>query len=183
MAIYDWSWVSTVDEEFFSRFFLIFNIGVSLIMQLSLWMLGNDKGNLFALLKGSYANTLFHSLSRFFWPIFVGIIFSVLIICGILIVYQKIKSNNSVNPIILNNNLNNIVYNNPLITTCHTFSLLFTVVCCVIIITISRYLKIQIPTYSVTVNLLCHIFFPFILVSRKREFIKYLLKEIKEFFI
>ena len=125
-----------LDDGFFARFISLFNIGISLFTQLSLWMLGAFHGDNFAAWKGSYLNALNHSPSRLFWPFFVGFICSILLILGIILVYQKIKNNNIVNPII--GNINNNVYDKPLVTTFQATVLLFIVSFFLIIILMTK---------------------------------------------
>ena len=186
MAIYDWSRVSILDDEFFSRFFLFFNIGITLIMELSLWMLGTNNYYIYGFFKGAFTNvTPWHSPSRNFFPLFAAIVFCSLLICGLFIAYQKIRHRNVVNPIILNGHFNNICLNSPLVTTFHTFLLLFVLACCISVISSFKYfLGIQKSVIiGVTIHLFFHIIFPNILVSRKREFITYLIREIKDLFM
>ena len=189
MAIYDWSRVSILDEEFFSRFFLFFNIGISLIMELSLWMLGTNNDYIYGFFKGTFTNVIpWHSPLRNFFPLFAATVFCSLLICGLFIAYQKIRHRNDVNPIILNGNghFNNICLNSPLVTTFHTFLLLFVLACCISIIASFKYLLLGIQKsviIGVTIHLFFHIIFPNILVSRKREFITFLIREIKDLFM
>ena len=184
MAIHDWSWISALDDDFFSRFFLVSNYGFSLIMQFSLWMLRVNNGYQFAILKGSHTNALFYSPARLIWMSFIGIVISIWLICGIVIAYQKIKNNNVVNPIILNGNLNNIAHNMPLISIYQAFFLFFIVAFSMFFIIITKYLSFQPPIIiqiQLTVHLFLHIIFPITLVSRKKYFLKYLLREIRLF--
>ena len=60
-----WNRMCALDDEFVARFISIFNIGVSFITILSLWMLGAFNNDSFAQLKGSYMNTLNYSSSSF----------------------------------------------------------------------------------------------------------------------
>ena len=183
MAIHNWSWISALDDDFFSRFFLISNYGISLIMQFSLWMLGYNNDYQFAILKGSHTNALFYSPARLIWPLFVGIVFSILLVCGIVIAHQKIKNNNVVNPIILNGDLNNIAQNVPLVSNYQAFFLFFIAAFSSIsVVIIVKYLEFEPPIIiHITFHLFYHIIFPITLVSRKKYFLKYFLREIRLF--
>ena len=185
MAIHDWSLISGLDDDFFSRFFLISNYSISLIMQFSLWMLRFHNGYQFAILKGSHTNALFYTPTRLIWLLFIGIVISILLICGIVIVHHKIKNNNVVNPIILNGGLNNIAHNMPLLSIYQAFFLSFIVAFSFIFLIIIKYLLFQPPSTIIQIQLTIHLFvniiFPITLVSRKKYFLKYLLREIRLF--
>ena len=184
MAIHDWSLISGLDDDFFSRFFLISNYGISLIMQFSFWMLRFNYGYQFAILKGSHTNALYYSPARLIWLLYVGIVISIWLICGILIGYQKIKNNNVVNPIILNGNLNNIAHNMPLISIYQAFFVVFIVAFSLSFVIITKYLLLQPPIIiqiQLTVYIFLNIILPITLVSRKKYFLKYLLREIRLF--
>ena len=188
MAIHDWSLISGLDDDFFSRFFLISNYGISLIMQFSLWMLRFNNGYQFAILKGSHTNALFYTPTRLIWLLFIGIVISILLICGIVIVHHKIKNNNVVHPIILNGGLNNIAHNMPLLSIYQAFFLSFIVAFSSIFLIIIKYnynYKNYPPSTIIQIQLTIHLFvniiFPITLVSRKKYFLKYLLREIRLF--
>ena len=153
-------------------------------MQFSLWMLGYNNDYQFAILKGSHTNALFYSPARLIWLSFIGIVNSIWLICGIVIVHQKIKNNNAVNPIILNGNLNNIAHNMPLISIYQAFFLFFIVAFSMFFVLITKYLSFQPPIIiqiQLTVYLFLNIIFPITLVTRKKYFLKYLLREIRLF--
>ena len=183
MAIHGWSWISALDDDFFSRFFLVSNYGFSLIMQFSLWMLGYNNDNQFAMLKGSHTNALSYSPARLIWPLFVGIVFSILLICGVMIAHQKIKSNNVVNPIILNGHLNNNAQNMPLLSNYQAFFLFFIAAfSSIFVFIIVKHLEFEPPIIiDITFHLFYHTIFPITLVFRKKYFLKYLLREIRSF--
>ena len=185
MAIYDWSGVSILEEEFFSRFFSFFNMGASLLMAILFWMLGTNNDYSFAFFKGSYTNTIYHSPSKLSLSLFSGIVFCICLICGVFIAYQKIRYNIAVDPNISNGQFNNIACNAPLITTYKTFLLLLVPPCCITVMSIFKhFLKMQEGALiSLTIHLFFHVFFPMILVSRKKEFMTYLFREIKDGFI
>ena len=180
MLINAWNRMCALDDGFFARFISLFNIGISFLTQFSLWMLGAFYGDNFAAWKGSYLNTLNYSSSRLFWPFFVGFICSILLILGIILVYQKIKNNNIVNPII--GNINNNVHNKPLVTTFQAAVLLFIVLCFLITVLVSK-LKLyrDTPLVGMTAQFFCFILFPILLVPNKNKCIKFLLSELKQY--
>ena len=178
MMINAWNRMCALDDEFVARFISIFNIVITLLIQLSLAMLGATfLGHTFAKLKGSYMNTFHYSSSSLFLSFFYGFIWSLIIILGIVLVFQKIKNNNVVNPNI--GNFNNNVFNKPLLTTYQAAVFLF-IVSCFLLFHFMKKLKFfsQNPLLAITVHLFCFVLFPIILVPNKKKCIKFLLREL-----
>ena len=173
MMINAWNRMCALDDEFFARFISIFNIGVSFITILSLWMLGAFNNDSFAQLKGSYMNTLNYYSTSLFLPIFYSFICSILVILCIVLFFQKLKNNNIVNPQI--GNFNNNAYNKPLVTICQAAAFLSSFGFFNLII------KLKIfppkPLVGITVPMFCFVLVPIILVPNKKKCIKFLLRE------
>ena len=172
-----WNRMCALDDEFFARFISIFNITISLVTQISLAMSGAFIGHTFAKLKGSYLNTLNHSSSNLFLSFFHGFIWSLLVILCIILVFQKMKNNNVVNPQI--GNFNNNVFNKPLLNTYQAAVFLF-IVSCFLFFHFMKELKFfsQNPLFAITVHLFSFVLFPILLVPNKKKCIKILLRDI-----
>ena len=166
-----------LDDEFFARFISIFNIGISLLIQLSLAKLGAFIGPTLARLKGSYMNTLKYSSSSLFMSFFHGFIWSILVIICVILIFQKMKNNNVVNLQI--GNFNNNVFNKPLLTTYQAAVFLF-IVSCFLFFHFMKELKFfsQNPLFAITVHLFSFVLFPILLVPNKKKCIKILLRDI-----
>ena len=177
MMLNAWNRMCALDDEFLARFISIFNIVVSFITQLSLWMLGAFTDETLAQLKGSYMNTLNYSYSSLFLGIFYGFICFFLVILCFVLVYQKLKNNNIVNPQI--GNFNNNVYNEPLVTMYQAAAFLFPVSSLVSLKILEKFNFLgKNPIVAITAPMFCFVLFPIILLPNKMKCIKFLLREI-----
>ena len=179
LAINKWSYICSLDEDFWSKFILRFNVGFSLITQFSRCMFGSMNNQTFGLLKGSYLD-VFLEPHQLFWPIFVSIIVFISITGGIILVVQKIRYKNVVNPIILNPiypNFNVVALNKPLLSTSFTFALLgfFSILYISTII-----YKNNVVGIRTTICIFAYIIVPISVLSIKTTFRKFLFQEIKE---
>ena len=185
MAIKFWDRVCGIDENFFTKFIFLFNAGFSLITVFSRWMSSSLDGNSFAVLKGSYTDALSNT---FFLPsLYANIINMIIVIaCGILVLQQKIKSQNAVTPVINIPKFNNVAYNDPLLNTKNTFILMF-LQSTILLISIFNTSKEVQPTLKfdgkleVINQLIFFIIFPIFVMSRRITFSKFIFREIQNF--
>ena len=181
LSIYKWGHICSLDEDFWAKFILRFNVGFSLTTQFSRWMFGSMNNQTFCQLKGSYLD-VFPKSRQLFWPLFVSFIIFVSITGGILIVVQKMKYKNAINPIILNpiKPVYNVgTVNKPLFSTSFTFALLV----CFSILYISTIINENILNevgIRTTICIFVYIIVPIIVLSIKTTFRKFLFQEIKE---
>ena len=183
LAINKWSYICSLDEDFWSKFILHFNVGFSLITQLSRWMFGSMNNSAYFHFEGSYLN-MFPKTQRLFWPIFVCIIMIIAISGGIIIIFQKIRYNNVVNPIPLNPNnpnFNIMSVNKPIFSTSFTFVMLgsFSIL---YLLLINNFLVTALQISTITFMLI-YIILPIMVVSIKTNIQKFFLKEMKDFFV
>ena len=184
IAINNWSLVCSLDEDFFSKFLLLFNVAISLITQFSRWIMGFLEDVIFAVLTGSCK---IEFSSRFFWPLFITIIIGILLVGSIIIILQKNKNRKSIDNTISDSNMNITVYNSPMFKTSDTaFILCILIVCCIITL-----LFYYIPTsntygrdecfliYCVLVTFFDYVIFPIVVMARKITFRSYVFNEIK----
>ena len=181
LSIYKWSHVCSLDEDFWSKFILHFNVGFSLNTQLSRWMLRSMNNQRFGQLKGSHID-VFPKSYLLFWPLFVGTIILISIIGGIIIVIQKIRYKKVVNPIKLNPinpNFNVLALNKPLLSTSFTFVLLgsFSILCISSIINKG----IHENQLGSMMYIFTYIIVPIMVLSIKTTFRKFLFREIKKY--
>ena len=182
MALKFWDRVCAIDENFFTKFIFLFNAGFSLIKVFSRWMSGSLNGNPFAVLKGSYTDAL--SNTTFLPSLYASIInIAIVIACGILIIQQKIKSQNAVAPVINIPKFNNVAYNKPLLNTKNTFILTFLISSAILISILNR--SENVLTFDakleVILQLIVFIIFPILIMSRRITFTKFILREIRNF--
>ena len=76
--LYDWNYFCSMDEDYLSRVFNILNFSFGLMTQISRWILGSFETHGFEVLNDVLLNTLYSE--RKFWPIFLGINCSIIII-------------------------------------------------------------------------------------------------------
>ena len=87
-------------------------------------MLGTFENKLYELLSGTLSDK--SGSKKFFWSFFVFINFTIWF-TGLIILYQKKKSQNNINPILPNLNFNNKIHNKPMLNGIHITILLFIV--------------------------------------------------------
>ena len=110
-----------------------------------------------------------------------------MIACGILIIQQKIKSQNAVAPVINIPKFNNVAYNKPLLNTKNTFILTFLISSAILISILNRSnFASNVKTFDakleVILQLIIFIIFPILVMSRRITFTKFILREIQNSF-
>ena len=88
-------------------------------------MLGTFENKLYELLSGTFSDK--SGSKKLFWSFFVFINFTIWFTGGLIILYQKKKSQNNINPILPNLNFNNKIHNKPMLNGFHITILLFIV--------------------------------------------------------
>ena len=173
-----WSHVEAIDENFSTKFIFMFNSGFSLTIHFSRWMSGSLNNKKFGDLKGSYIDAL--QDTTIFWPIFSGINITILVVGGSLIIKQKIKNQNKINPVINPPKFNNVTQNKPLLNTRHAFILMF-------ILMLIFYIHFNFPPYIMEATKVvisqCIVFinFPIYVMFKRITFTKFILREIQNF--
>ena len=78
MLLFGWKYFCCIDENFFAKFLLIFNLGLTFGIQFSRWMLGTVEIE-FEILSG----TLVEEQNHIFWSIFMFINCTIWVVGGI----------------------------------------------------------------------------------------------------
>ena len=86
MSLFGWKYVCAMEEDFFSKFILLYNIGFCFITQMSRWMLGSIENEYYELLSGTFTED--YGI-RLFYLVLLPINLSILLIGGNIILFIK----------------------------------------------------------------------------------------------
>ena len=90
--LYDWSYFCSMDEDYLSRVFHILNFSFAFMTHISRWILGSFETHGFEVLNDVLLNNLYSG--KIFWPVFLVINCSIIIVGNIL---YKCQDNKNVN--------------------------------------------------------------------------------------
>ena len=198
LSLFKWTFVCSINENFFFIFISYFNFGIVLITQITRWLMGTLENPLFELISGTL-NLNMDSRVFIFWKVFIGIVSVILVIGSIMIGYKKLRNRQKtdvhlakVQPALPQQNLNNIAQNNPLLNHLHVIIISIIWVCVISTFMISSNNSIkeddnefssmkQILFLEIFTDYFTCILFPAFILSRKSTFRTYLHRELKSF--
>ena len=182
LVICSWNHICYLDEDFWAKFILRFNFGLTLSTQLLLWMLGNSENTQNGVFNGSFQG----KHTSVFWPIITFLTVLLLPICGIITIYHKYKIRNDVISINLNPEFNNVKLNKPMINGISVVVLSMINIGMVITIyfllsSSDFFIKSKYLLYiNVIFQFPLYIFIPIVVLLRKTTFRTFLWREIKD---
>ena len=185
MAIYYWNQICNLDESFWAQFILLFNFGLTFVTHFSRWMLNSfeDERN------GFFNGTFTDKQQNVFWPTFMSINLMIFLVCGLIIIYHKYKSQNDVISININPKFNNEKLNKPLVNNFYTTVMTMILLIPITISIISRFVstsdyftKFKLLCYTAaTFQFIVYVLLPIIIMLRWIKFKTFLWREIKDF--